>query len=124
MRGLFTSDSFQLDAGEVISGASKSAQILRIKSGNAWVTIEGIGHDYWLSAGDALRVATGSLVVVEAQRDGLRAQTAIETVPPHSFIRRGLQALFARIKGGVAQRRDKRNGTDECSAQAQCCALG
>lgn len=95
MRGLFTSQSFQLGAGEVLSGCAKRDQFLRIKTGSAWVTIEGIGHDYWLSAGDALRVASGRLVVVEAQRSGLQAGLSGETQSAHSLSAQAWQVLRA-----------------------------
>jgi hypothetical protein len=115
MRGLFTSQSFQLKAGEVLSGRAKQAQVLRIKSGSAWVTIEGIGHDYWLAAGDALRVAKGRLVVVEAQSSGFQAQMAGETVAAHTLPAQAWQVLRAWSGRKLTASRAGSDG-------AQCCA--
>lgn len=66
MRELFTTDSIVLAAGQAISGIAGKEQILHVVKGRAWVTITGISHDYWLAAGDKLKIAPGGLVVVEA----------------------------------------------------------
>lgn len=79
MRGLFTNDSIRLCAGEVASGISARARTLRVHGGNAWITIEGDSHDFWLSAGESLVVKAGRLVVVEAQPDGLHAAALVES---------------------------------------------
>lgn len=111
MRGLFTNDSFQLGAGEVLSGCAKRTRLLRIKSGSAWVTIEGAREDYWLSAGDALRVAAGRLVVVEAEASGLQMHTLGETAPVGMLAARAWRALRARFFGRASEPRS-----------AGCCA--
>ncbi|RJF97530.1 DUF2917 domain-containing protein [Noviherbaspirillum saxi] len=66
MRGLFTNQLLSIEPGEAISGVASHAQTLRITRGNVWLTVEGIKHDYWLSAGDTFTTIPGRLIVVEA----------------------------------------------------------
>lgn len=72
MRGLFTKQSLALEAGQTASGVAGKAQTLRILRGRVWITVAGVSHDYWLSAGESFPAIPGSLIVVEADRDGSR----------------------------------------------------
>ncbi|HVL74421.1 MAG TPA: DUF2917 domain-containing protein [Noviherbaspirillum sp.] len=117
MRDLFTSEAIHLEAGEVLSGAAKRARILRIKSGSAWVTVEGNRYDYWLSAGDSLRVATGRLVVVEAQTGGFEAQTRVETAPAPLATEGMLRALLGTLRRWLRQDR-----VTAPTVERRCCA--
>lgn len=116
MRGLFTNESFHLRAGEVVAGRTRRPRVLHVVRGSAWVTIEGVHEDYWLSAGDALPVAIGRLVVVEAQEAGLQMHTGSETLGGGSFPGRTgwkvLRALLAR----------NRPPRVPAAAPAGCCA--
>lgn len=108
MRDLFAKESFQLSTGAVASGISSRLHILRLKTGCAWITIEGDPHDYWLSAGDTLTVSPGRLVVVEAQRSGLQAQTRMETAPVNAMPCSTLAAartLLARLAPAASARK-------------------
>ncbi len=66
MRGLFTNKLLSIEPGQAISGVAPGAQTLRVMSGNIWLTVEGIKHDYLLSAGDTFTAIPGRLIVVEA----------------------------------------------------------
>jgi len=115
MRGLFTNESFHLGAGEVLAGRTRRPRILHIVRGSAWVTIEGVHEDYWLSAGDALPVATGRLIVVEAQAAGLQMHTGSETLGGGSFPGRAWKSLRALLAWPRARR-------TPAVASAGCCA--
>lgn len=68
MRGLFTNQLLSIAPGETISGIAPRAQTLRVTHGKVWLTVEGIKHDYWLSAGDSFTAIPGKLIVIEADR--------------------------------------------------------
>lgn len=70
MRGLFTKERLLIEAGQAVSGIASNAQTLRIRHGRVWLTVEGVKHDYWLSAGDSFAIVPGRLVVLEAEREG------------------------------------------------------
>jgi hypothetical protein len=72
MRGIFTTPSLVLEAGQAASGVAGKAQVLRILHGRVWLTVEGVSHDYWLSAGDSFLATPGQLIVVEADQGGSR----------------------------------------------------
>ncbi|HEY8607031.1 MAG TPA: DUF2917 domain-containing protein [Noviherbaspirillum sp.] len=58
-----------LQAGEVISGTATRAETLRVRSGQVWITVEGISHDYFLHAGDCFTAVPGRLTVLQAEQD-------------------------------------------------------
>jgi hypothetical protein len=66
MRDLFTNKALVIAAGQAHSGIAQQGQTLRILRGRAWVTVEGVSHDYWLSAGCTFKAIPGQLTVVEA----------------------------------------------------------
>ena len=66
MRSLFTNRQFDIEPGQTLSGVAQRAQTLRVKQGKVWLTVEGIKHDYWLSAGDSFTAIPGRLIVVQA----------------------------------------------------------
>ncbi len=68
MRGLFTNNSLNLQAGQAVSGIAANPQTLRINSGRVWITVEGVRQDYWLRAGDTFTVVPGRLIVIEADK--------------------------------------------------------
>jgi len=59
----------RLAQGAVASGKFGSSRMLVVKRGYVWITQEGRSDDFWLHAGDALIVAPGRLVVIEAALD-------------------------------------------------------
>jgi len=115
MRGLFTNASFYLAPGEVLAGRTRKPRILHIMRGGAWVTIEGVLDDYWLTTGDALPVATGRLVVVEAQAAGLQMHIGGETLGGGSFPGRAWKGLRALLAWNRARRA-------AAATAAGCCA--
>lgn len=66
MRKLFTKQAITIPAGQTVSGVAVRNQTLRVLQGRVWITVEGISHDYWLSAGDSFTAIPGRLVVAEA----------------------------------------------------------
>lgn len=68
MTNIFANASYKIEPRNVVSGVADREQTLRVVCGEVWITIEGIGHDYWLSAGKTLDIAPGRLVVIEADR--------------------------------------------------------
>ena len=76
MRGLFTNNSVNIQAGQAVSGIADHAHTLRINAGRVWLTVEGIRQDYWLHAGDSFTVIPGRLIVVEADRVASRIELA------------------------------------------------
>ena len=77
MRGLFTSPSVTISAGQVVAGVASRTETLRVRTGRVWITVEGISHDYWLFAGDTFKAPAGHRVVVEADA----GESRIDTVP-------------------------------------------
>jgi hypothetical protein len=94
MRNLFTNNSSLVNAGAARSGIAWRQQTLQIVNGSAWVTIEGELHDYWLSAGDALDIRPGRLVVVEASNQDVSLKVAAASSSSSSA---------RRTLGGLAQ---------------------
>lgn len=95
MRGLFTNQLLSIAPGEAISGIASRPQTLRVTRGNVWLTIEGIKHDYWLSAGDTFTAIPGRLIVVEADTD-----SSIDTRRAGAAqAKQAVQQLAARISG-------------------------
>lgn len=72
MRVLFTNRSLTIAPGTTASGIAQRSQTFSIVSGNAWITMEGVNHDYWLSAGDSFTAIPGRLVVAEAGNNACR----------------------------------------------------
>lgn len=115
MRGLFTKQWLAIEAGQAVSGIAGSAQTLRIRHGRVWLTVEGVGHDYWLSAGDSFAVVPGRLVVVEADRNDSCVEV---TTSHHRSMMAPLRALARRISVGTGAQA----GLQQCSlASCQQC---
>jgi quercetin dioxygenase-like cupin family protein len=68
MRALFTGAVVTLAPGRAISGKASAAGEIHVLAGRAWITVENQQDDYWLAAGESIRVEAGRLVVVEADR--------------------------------------------------------
>jgi len=66
MRELFTNDILSLTPNQVVSGVADQPEILHVLQGRLWITVEGVAHDYWLSAGETFAAPPGRLVVAEA----------------------------------------------------------
>lgn len=102
MRGLFTKQRLSLEAGQTRSGIANRAQTLRIVDGRVWITVEGIKHDYWLSAGDIFTTIPGRLIVLEA--DGIASVVDISR-PPALQALQGIGAWFVgqfrKLRGGM-----------------------
>lgn len=115
MRGIFTKQSVTMAAGETVSGIAGRAQTLRIFRGRVWLTVEGVSHDYWLSAGDRFPVIPGRLIVIEADHAGSRVD--VMNGRPHSVltdIRQHARRLVQRFTF-----REPKAGLQQC-ALAQC----
>lgn len=74
MRSLFTKSALTVLPGQVVSGVASRVQTLRVRQGRLWITVEGISHDYWLSAGDTFTTLPRRLTVIEAGRDESRIE--------------------------------------------------
>jgi len=59
----------RLAQGAVASGKFNNNRMLLVRRGYVWITQEGRDDDFWLRAGDAIIVAPGRLVVIEAALD-------------------------------------------------------
>ena len=77
MRGLFTSPSVTIPAGQAVAGVASRTETLRVRTGRVWITVEGISHDYWLFAGDSFTAPPGRKIVVEADA----GESHVESVP-------------------------------------------
>lgn len=55
-----------LAGGALASGQFERSRLLLVRRGYVWITQEGRGEDFWLSAGDSIILLPGQLVVVEA----------------------------------------------------------
>lgn len=112
MRGLFTKQSLALEAGQAVSGIAGHAQTLRVLRGRVWITVEGVSHDYWLSAGDSLAAIPGRLIVVEADRADSRLDI-MTTRKPSMLMQLGKQArAFAQR---VASGKNSQAGLQQCT---------
>lgn len=112
MRELFTKQMLTIEPGQAVSGVAKQEQSVRIVSGRAWVTVEGISHDYWLFTGDTLQVAPGLMTVIEAdtsggavnavigcKRSALRELASQLTLAVRRFIRSGKRGTVLQRSG-------------------------
>ncbi len=68
MRKLFTDRALSIARGQAVSGVTERMETLEIVSGSVWITVEGMSHDYWLSAGDKFDATPGRLIVIEADK--------------------------------------------------------
>lgn len=101
MRELFTKESLVLEPGCAVSGIAAQAQTLRILRGQVWITVEGVAHDYWLSAGDSFRAIPGRLIVIEAGRAPSRLDVvAAGSASMLAQMRRRLGAAARRLAPG------------------------
>lgn len=115
MRGIFTKQSITMEAGEAVSGVAGRAQTLYILRGRVWLTVEGVSHDYWLSAGDRFPAMPGRLIVIEADQAGSR----VDVMNGH---RRSVLGKIHQHARKLAQRltsREPKAGLQQC-ALAQC----
>jgi len=108
MRGLFTNRTLTIPAGQAVSGVAAQAETLRIHHGRAWITVEGINHDYFLYAGDTFTAVPGRLTVIEADQEtrvelrrpnagrilkgvGQRIASALQGMSQHAVVRTSLK---------------------------------
>jgi hypothetical protein len=68
MRILFTNSTLNIKDGMTVSGVSNRRETLSVLRGRLWLTVEGSTDDYWLDAGDSMRIEPDKLVVIEAFR--------------------------------------------------------
>jgi hypothetical protein len=68
MRILFTNSTLNIKDGMTVSGISNRRETLSVLRGRLWLTVEGSADDYWLGAGDSMRIEPDKLVVIEAFR--------------------------------------------------------
>lgn len=115
MTSLFTSASFELEPGQVLSGTARAEGSLHICSGRAWVTIAGSSSDFWLAAGDRLSVPPGRLVVVEADEVGCAGYAG--RLPARSPGR--IAHLWAQLSRGSALPLLRRRGSQQEPALPQ-----
>jgi Protein of unknown function (DUF2917) len=117
MRGLFTNKALTIEPGQAVSGIAQRPQTFRIVDGDVWITVEGVKHDYWLSAGDTFTAAPGKLVVVEAGHGVSRI--AAPAASPHRWLNDITAFVVARLssstRGKTVQTSFKRhNLSNEC----------
>lgn len=115
MRGIFTKQSVTMEAGEAVSGIAGRAQKLHILRGRVWLTVEGVSHDYWLSAGARFPVIPGRLIVLEADQAG--SQVNVMTDRNHSALTE-IRQYVSRLMQRLSFRAPKA-GLQQC-ALAQC----
>jgi hypothetical protein len=99
MRGLFTNKLHTVQPGQAISGIAMRPHMLRIQRGRVWLTVEGISHDYFLSAGDTFTAIPGRLVVMEADREAQvdsRQPSALQAL-------HGIRGMFSAIVGRMTR---------------------
>lgn len=83
MQNLFTKQSLNIAAGNVVSGVPDREQTVRVECGKVWITIEGSRQDYWLRAGQSVTVVPGRLVVIES--DALDSRVSLPAMRAHPF---------------------------------------
>lgn len=108
MRSLFTNESLFLAAGQAVSGVATRTLTLRVMRGRAWITVEGISHDYWLSAGDTFTVTPGRLTVVEADKNDTRID-CVQSTQWLSTLKLSLRNVLARFTRGTVSASFKRD---------------
>ena len=72
MSDLFVKNSHAMSHGQLFAGVARQAKTVRVASGLAWITIEGMPDDFWLQPGDCLSILPGKLVVIEAVKGASR----------------------------------------------------
>ncbi|MBB3002024.1 hypothetical protein FHX57_004382 [Paraburkholderia tropica] len=69
---------FELEHGEPAeSWRLAQAMQLQVSEGELWLTMGGDADDYWLRAGESIRLAAGTRVWLSAGRDGARFVLAL-----------------------------------------------
>lgn len=109
MRKLFTDRTLSITPGQAVSGITERMQTLQIASGSVWITMEGVSHDYWLSAGDKLATIPGRLIVIEADK----LASCVTTQPPAT--QHALSRLGAWLHG-LVQRRPAQHAAHGCAS--------
>ncbi len=66
MHDTASDETLSLAPGELVSLWLEERQVIRVASGQAWITIAGDRHDYWLASGQALALPRGRHIVIEA----------------------------------------------------------
>ncbi|HJV74623.1 MAG TPA: DUF2917 domain-containing protein [Noviherbaspirillum sp.] len=115
MRGIFAKQSVTIEAGEAVSGVAGRAQTLHILHGRVWLTVEGVSHDYWLSAGARFPTIPGRLIVIEADQAGSQVNVMNGCNPSIlTKIREHVRRLVEQLRF-----REQKAGLPQC-ALAQC----
>lgn len=60
--------STHLRQGELVSFSADTALMIRIDAGLVWLTIAGDETDYWMRAGDSMRLPVARHIVIEADQ--------------------------------------------------------
>jgi hypothetical protein len=114
MRGLFTRETLSILPGQAVSGVASGARKLRIARGRAWITMEGVSHDYWLTSGDTITAIPGRLIVIEADIACGQVEATIARDPTTlSKLVAQLRALTSRF----AARKHAKAGLQQCCSQ-------
>ncbi|MBI3285825.1 MAG: DUF2917 domain-containing protein [Burkholderiales bacterium] len=69
MKKLTVNENLLLLPGALLSVAAESAFDIEVEHGLLWITVENDECDYWLGAGQRMRVPAQRHVVLEAQRE-------------------------------------------------------
>jgi hypothetical protein len=101
MRGLFTTPALTIEPGQAVSGIARRIDTFRIVEGDVWITVEGVSHDYWLSAGDVFTAIPGRLVVLEA---GHRTSRIAAVAPKSTRLLQTIGIFLARRIAPVFRR--------------------
>lgn len=72
----FAKESYTIPAGAAVSGKVSRPHAIHVASGRVWLTVEGWSADHWLKAGETFTLPADRLVVIEADKQASRIETA------------------------------------------------
>ncbi len=74
----FAMNRYAIGAGLTLSGKLKQQRHLQVARGRVWVTVEGQGDDFWLSAGQSMALPAHRLLVLQAENEESEVELCLQ----------------------------------------------
>lgn len=113
MHRLSQAPNFVVPAGMAVSAISAHTGKLIVMVGRAWITISGDPNDYWLEAGEAVRIPASRRVVIEADHEAVDVEFVRNLAASASSRQRPRLAWLAVCAGLVSRLQRMRGSTSD-----------
>lgn len=77
----FAMNQYSIGAGVTLSGRLKQERHIQVARGRIWLTIEGQAADYWLQAGQSMRLPAHLLLVMQAEQEESDIMLCLQKCP-------------------------------------------